>query len=78
MKKTPYRKQRYTEYLTNIMPQAHSYKYIELIMKKSKVRSFIEQISHEQQYIKIKNSKFSIWKKNWETIFIHLEDIITN
>ena len=78
LEKTPYRKQRYTEYLTNIMPKAHSYTYIELIMKKSEVRSFIEQISHEQQSIKIKNPKFSIWKKNWETIFIQLEDIITN
>ena len=46
--------------------------------EKSEVRSFIEQISHEQQSIKIKNPKFSIWKKNWETIFIQLEDIITN
>ena len=78
LKKTSYRKQRYTEYLTNIMPQAHSYTYIELIMKKSEVRSFIEQISHEQQSIKIKNPKFSIWIKNWETIFIQLEDIIAN
>lgn len=75
--KVHYRKMRYLNYYSEIMPKLDSYSYIQLNSYKQEIENFIKQINQEEaNQLGINKPLHSKRSKSWRQIQIQIEDKI--